>query len=113
VEARRSTPVSDAVSEALVALDSVEDPRAAVIAAYAAMQETLAARGFPRRPAEAPREYLERVLLASSASEAEARTLTGLFEEARFSAHPISEQVRQRALSALRAVRAALSVAAA
>jgi hypothetical protein len=104
----QATPAEAAVQAAIGALDGVDDPREAVIAAYAAMQETLAARGVPRLRAEAPREYLQRVLRASAASEAEARTLTGLFEEARFSTHPISGGIRERALSALRAIRATL-----
>jgi hypothetical protein len=101
-------PATAAVRAAMTALDTVEDPREAVIGAYAAMQETLAAHGVPRSSAETPREYLQRVLLASAAAEAEARTLTGLFEEARFSIHPISEGIRQRALAALSAVGAKL-----
>ncbi|MGH2894977.1 MAG: DUF4129 domain-containing protein [Solirubrobacteraceae bacterium] len=110
----QATPAEAAVQAAIGALDGVDDPRDAVIAAYAAMQDTLAARGVPRLPAEAPREYLQRVLRATAASEAEAeaRTLTGLFEEARFSIHPISGGIRERALSALRAVRTTLGRAA-
>jgi hypothetical protein len=90
-----------AVQAAIGVLGSVDDPRGAVIAAYAAMERTLAGHGVARSPAEAPREYLRRVLAASSATERDARTLTGLFEEARFSIHPISEHVREIALSAL------------
>jgi NADH:ubiquinone oxidoreductase subunit 5 (subunit L)/multisubunit Na+/H+ antiporter MnhA subunit len=97
-----------AVQAAIGALDEAGDPRGAVIAAYAAMERALAAHGVARSSAEAPREYLRRVLVASSATEHEARTLTGLFEEARFSIHPISERVREAALSALRSLRARL-----
>lgn len=100
-----ATPAGAAVEAALGALESTKDPRAAVIAAYAAMERTLAAHGLGRSPAEAPREYLRRVLLASSATKQEATTLTASFEEARFSRHPISEQIRDRALSALRSMR--------
>ena len=109
VGAQRPTPMAAAVQEAIVALDSVEDPRAAVIAAYGAMQQTLAAYGVPRQPAEAPREYLGRLLRASAASEQDARTLTGLFEEARFSTHSISAPIRHQALSALSAIRATIA----
>jgi hypothetical protein len=42
--------------------------------------------------------------MASRATEREARTLTGLFEEARYSTHPIPEPVRELALSALRSL---------
>ena len=96
----------EAVQAAIAALEADTDPRGAVIAAYAAMQRTLAAHGLVRSPSEAPREFLGRVLVASRAAEHDAGTLTGLFEEARFSTHPISERTRERALSALRSLRA-------
>ena len=57
-----------------------------------------------RSPSEAPREFLRRVLVASRATERDATTLTGLFEEARFSTHPISERTRELALAALRSL---------
>jgi hypothetical protein len=95
------TAAQAAVNAAIGALDAATDPREAVIAAYAAMEGSLAAHGVARSAAEAPREYLRRVLLASSASDHDARTLTALFEEARFSTHPVSERSREGALSAL------------
>ncbi len=61
--------------------------------------------------AEAPREYLQRVLVVASGAEPDASTLTGLFEEARFSPHPIPERLRALALSALGSLRARLEVA--
>ena len=94
----------EAVQAAIVALEADTDPRGAVIAAYAAMQRTLAAHGLRRSPSEAPREFLGRVLVSSRAAERDATTLTGLFEEARFSTHPISERTRERALAALRSL---------
>ena len=93
-----------AVEAAIDALDAEADPRRAVIAAYGAMQRTLGERGIVRSPPEAPREYLERALVASHATERDARTLTGLFEEARYSSHPIPERFRELALSALRSL---------
>jgi len=111
---RRSRPATEApatasasraaVAAAIGALDAESDPRRAVIAAYAAMQRSLGERGIVRSPAEAPREYLERALVASNATERDARTLTGLFEEARYSTHPIPERLRDLALSALRSL---------
>jgi hypothetical protein len=95
-----------AVDAAIGALQTAPDARSAVIAAYVAMEQTLAAHGVARSESEAPREYLRRVLAQAGQTEREARTLTGLFEEARFSAHPIPERVRvlaQRTLSSLRA----------
>jgi Domain of unknown function (DUF4129) len=93
-----------AVEAAIGALDAQTDPRRAVIAAYGAMQRELGEHGVPRSPTEAPREYLQRALTASRATEREARTLTGLFEEARYSTHPIPKRLREAALSALRSL---------
>jgi Domain of unknown function (DUF4129) len=93
-----------AVQAAIGALDTETDPRRAVIAAYGAMQRELGEHGVARSPAEAPREYLQRTLTATRATEREARKLTGLFEEARYSTHPIPERLREAALSALRSL---------
>jgi len=97
-----------AVDAGIDALDTTIDPRDAVIASYAAMERALAARGIARLRAEAPREYLRRVLMVGSGAERDAQMLTALFEEARFSTHPISERVRELALSALTSLRARL-----
>ena len=68
---RRPEPAAagEAVQAAIAALEADTDPRGAVIAAYAAMQRTLAAHGLGRSPSEAPREFLRRVLVASRAAE--------------------------------------------
>ncbi len=99
---------SAAVDAAIGALEADAEPRRAVIAAYLAMQRALAAHGVARLPAEAPREYLARALAASTATDREATTLTGLFEEARFSVHPIPARARTAALTALGSLRSRL-----
>jgi Domain of unknown function (DUF4129) len=96
------------VDAAIGALDAEADPRRAVIAAYGAMQRTLGEHGVVRSSTEAPREYLQRVLTASRANDREVRTLTGLFEEARYSTHPIPERLREVALAALRSLQGRL-----
>jgi len=102
-----------AVDAAIGALDAEADPRRAVIAAYGAMQRTLGEHGVARSSTEAPREYLQRVLTASRANDREVRTLTGLFEEARYSTHPIPERLREVALAALRSLQGRLQAKAA
>ena len=81
------------------------DPRRAVIAAYAHMESALASHGLARRGAEAPFEYLARILRELNVREAAVRSLTGLFEYAKFSPHEIGEDMREEAISALMAVR--------
>jgi hypothetical protein len=107
-EASERSVATAALEAAVDALGSDRDPRRAVIAAYGAMQRTLGEHGVARSPTEAPREYLHRVLVASRATDREASTLTELFEEARYSAHPIPEGVRDTALSALRSLQGRL-----
>ena len=51
-----------AIEAALIDLEGEDDPRRAVIKAYARTEAVLRAQGLPRHPAEAPLEYLDRVL---------------------------------------------------
>jgi hypothetical protein len=81
------------------------DPRAAVIAAYAHMERVLARFGLPRSPAEAPREYLRRVLPGVGAGADSVERLTALYERARFSRHEIDGGMRDEAIGALEALR--------
>jgi hypothetical protein len=116
---RAPRPPSDAAPEALVAAldESIDDLRGdadlrrAIIAAYARMEAALAAAGVPRHPAEAPLEYLERVLLSLDTSAEAVRKLTELFEWARFSQHEPEPSMRDDAVDALIAVRDELRAA--
>jgi len=98
---------------ALEPLREPTDARAAVIEAYARMEQVLASRELGRRTPEAPREYLTRVLRRQGMPERSLTSLTELFEEARFSAHPIPASASARARSELEAARAGLPVASA
>jgi Domain of unknown function (DUF4129) len=101
--------VRRAVDAALAPLREPADPRTAVIEAYARMEQVLAERELGRRAPEAPREYLGRVLRQQGMPERSLTTLTVLFEEARFSLHPISDSAPGRALSELESTKAALA----
>jgi hypothetical protein len=96
--------LQQALDEAIEDLRREPDPRKAVVAAYARMEQALTVHGLPRRPAEAPYEYLTR---AAGAIEAEKQmaALTELFEVAKFSQHRVGEAMRERAIAALVAVR--------
>ena len=94
-----------ALDESIDDLRTDPDLRRAIIAAYARMERALAAAGIPRRPAEAPLEYLERALLALETSAGAVRRLTDLFEWARFSHHEPEPSMRDEAVDALIAVR--------
>jgi hypothetical protein len=94
-----------ALDESLDDLWSDPDLRRAIIAAYARMETALGAAGLPRRPSEAPLEYVERALLTLDTSAAAVRRLTDLFEWARFSHHEPEPSMRDEAVDALVAVR--------
>ena len=98
---------------ALEPLREATDPRAAVIEAYARMEEVLASRELGRGIPEAPREYLTRVLRRQGMPELSLTRLTELFEEARFSPHPIPTSASARARDELEIARESLPVAAA
>jgi Domain of unknown function (DUF4129) len=97
-----------ALDAALEPLREPANPRAAVIEAYGRMEQVLAERELGRRTPEAPREYLARVLREQGMPEQSLTTLTALFEEARFSLHPIPPSAPRRALSELENARVAL-----
>ncbi len=101
----RAEAFSAALDESLADLRAEPDPRRAIIAAYAHMERALAAAGLPRRPAEAPLEYLERALLELAATASSARRLTDLFRLAKFSDHPLDAQAKEDAIDALEAIR--------
>ena len=101
--------VQRALDAASAPLRDPADPRAAVIEAYARMEQVLAERDLGRRAPEAPREYLTRVLSEHGAPQQSLATITALFEEARFSHHPIPPSAPGRALGELENARAALA----
>jgi hypothetical protein len=82
-------------------LRDIADPREAVIATYAEMERTLAGRSLARDPAEAPREYLARIVHGLRRSRKAAGRLTGLYERARFSPHPVDSDMRGQAIDSL------------
>ncbi len=99
-------PLSEAASAGTVALHSHADPRTAIIACYAAMEHSLSGAGSPPAAADTPAEVLDRAFgLAHSAA---AETLTGLFRQARYSEHDLTEEHRTAALQALDRLRADL-----
>jgi hypothetical protein len=106
-----ATAVARAVDESLDDLRAEPDPRRAVIAAYARLEQVLASHELPRLAAEAPFEYLARMLAELEVSEAAARALTDLFERAKFSQHAVGPEMKAEAIAALETVRDELRAA--
>src|SRR5947207_4898169 len=86
-------------------LRSERNARRAVIAAYASMERTLATHGLARHRSEAPLEYLANILRGLRVRESAVRSLTSLFEYAKFSGHEVDEQMKEEAIDALIAIR--------
>ena len=122
----RAERLVELLDDTLEDLEREPDPRRAVIAAWARMERGLAAAGLPRHPAEAPFEYAARVLESALAPTHRGTApefpgplrpdsvhrLTGLFERAKFSRHPVGQADRDQAIAALRTVRRELAEAA-
>ncbi|MGZ6729262.1 MAG: DUF4129 domain-containing protein [Gaiellaceae bacterium] len=119
VHRRRSGGEWDAEADLAAALDVVlkdtledlrgeVDPRTAVIRTYARMEQTFAAYGVPRQPAEAPLEYVARVLERLQVSASAVERLTKLFARAKFSTHEIDAGMKVEAIEALTGLRAEL-----
>lgn len=102
---RSHEDVAVALDESLDDLRREPDLRRAIIAAYARMERALAGAGIPRRPSEAPLEFLARALEALDASADAVTRLTDLFEWAKFSPHEPDEAMRDEAIAALEALR--------
>ena len=103
--------LDDVLAETLDDLRAEADPRRAVIGAYARLERALAAYGVPRRPAEAPLEYLGRMLAEAEVGPVAVKRLTLLFERARFSQHEVDAVMKDEAIEALETVREDLRLA--
>jgi len=97
--------LAEILDDTLDDLRAEKDPRKAVIAAYSRMERSLASFGLPRRPFEAPVEYLGRVLEELRSGSAAARRLTHLFERAKFSQHTIDVVMKDDAIDAVATLR--------
>lgn len=106
-----SDQLTGAVTAGRTAMERPDDPRAAVIACYAAMERYLAEAGSPRRPADTPTELLQRAVAEGTLRSGPARTLTALFHEARYSNHPLDENARRTAFDTLEQISADLAQA--
>ena len=103
--------LADVLAATLDDLRAEADPRRAVIRAYARMERSFAAVGLPRREAEAPEEYLGRVLADLPVSPPAASRLTKLFAWARFSPHDVRPEMKEEAIETLEQVQRELAAA--
>jgi hypothetical protein len=99
----------EAVESGQSALRQLDDARAAIIACYVAMEESLAGAGTERDAADTPDELLARAAARGLIRTGAAALLTGLFYEARFSSHPMPPGRLDDARQALAEVAASLA----
>jgi multisubunit Na+/H+ antiporter MnhB subunit len=90
------------------ALTAGGEPRAAIIACYAAMERGFAAAGSAPAAADTPAEVLIRATRAGLVRAAPAEALTGLFRRARYSTYPMTSADSRLAAAALIEMRADL-----
>ncbi len=83
-------------------------PRNAIVACWMQLERDAAAAGLARFEAETSSEYVERVVVASSISSGPITELAGLYREARFSRHELTDAHRARAAEVLGGVVVAL-----
>jgi hypothetical protein len=93
-----------AVGESIDQIEGDPDARRAIIRAYAQMEHAFDEAGVPRRPYEAPFEYLGRALRGVRVSAPAVGRLAGLFERARFSHHAVDGETKDDAIGALREI---------
>jgi hypothetical protein len=93
-----------AVGDSIGQIEHDPDARRAIIRAYAQMEHAFDDAGIPRRPYEAPFEYLGRALRGLRVSPPAAGRLAALFERARFSQHIVDPETKHEAIGALREV---------
>ena len=107
-EAQLARALDEVLADSLDDLRAEQDPRKAVIRAYARMEKTFAAYGVPREEHETPLEYVARVLDSLRVSSFAVRRLVQLFERAKFSPHTIESSMKDDAIEALAGLRAEL-----
>ena len=96
--------IGRAVRASLAALESERDPRAAILRAYAWMEQSFRSVEVVRARHETASEFLGRTTRQLPVSADAATELTERFEEARFSTHRLTEADRERALASLQRV---------
>lgn len=105
----RLATLLDSLAAGSAALDAGGEPRAAIIACYAAMERGFAAAGSAPAVADTPAEVLARATRAGLVRPVPAETLTGLFRRARYSTHPMTSTDSLLAADALTQMRSDLS----
>ena len=84
-------------------------PRDAIVVCWLRLEASVVAAGVERRPSDTSTELVERVLAEHQVNPTSLAVLAGLYREARFSEHQMTEASRATAISALDQVHAGLA----
>jgi hypothetical protein len=106
---RRVATLLDNLTAGGDALAAGGEPRAAIIACYAAMERGFAAAGSAPAVADTPAEVLARATRSGLVRAQPAETLTGLFRRARYSTYPMTSTDSRVAADALTEMRTDLA----
>ena len=98
---RHLAALSQSLAAGRAALNQGGDPRAAIIACYAAMERGFAAAGSGPAAADTPAEVLARATQGGLVRSGSAAALTGLFRRARYSTEPMTGADAAHAASAM------------
>jgi hypothetical protein len=109
----RLATLFDSLAAGSDALSAGGEPRAAIIACYAAMERGFAAAGSAPAVADTPAEVLARATRAGLVRPEPAETLTGMFRRARYSTYPMTSADSRVAADALTEMRSDLGQSAA
>lgn len=95
----------DALDRLRHELEAEPDPRQAIQRAYAVVESGFANPELARRKSETPTRYLERCLGRIEGSGNDLAQLTNLFQFARYSPHPVTEDMRLAAIDSVLGLR--------
>jgi len=111
--ASRMAEVAAALDAGLDALgrDS-SDPRSVVIACWVRLEQAAAGAGTPRRPSDAPADYVLRLLAGHQVSRTVLDRFAGVYRKARYDSGPVDDSMRADAVAALEHLRAELNAGA-
>lgn len=92
------------ITKQIEAIDRGKDPRMAVIEIYSDMRRTLGQAGAWDRMTYTPREFASGAVEKLGLSAGSVRDLTYLYEEAKFSLHPVTENEKEKAVAMLQRI---------
>lgn len=104
LEEEERKEIAGVITRQIEAIDRGKDPRMAVIEIYSDMRRRLGQAGAWDRSTYTAREFASGAVERLGLSSESIQNLTYLYEEAKFSLHPVTENEKQRAVAMLQRV---------